>query len=317
MGTLTATRYLTAVLACVPLSSAAPAWAAPSPSAEKPNEEDGKVTDQLGKPIDKLTPVKPTTEPDRPQAAYQLYLEVDAPLLAVAAIFGIGRSIRGGLAPAYCAPVPGAPPEPMIRCNPASLNWLDRQVAGRYHPGWTSWSDVGLYGIEALAASGILVHEGLRRGLNDLVVIAEATLLSSAASGLSTAMTGRPRPYMYGTEAPLSVRQNGNGGLSYFSGHTSTSFGAVTSTFMTLRRLHPDARWPWLVMAGGGALAGLVGATRVLAGDHFPTDVLAGAVVGTAIGVLVPAIHAAPRRMTPAPMAVAGGGGIAIMGELP
>jgi hypothetical protein len=316
MGTLTATRYLTAVLACVPLSSAAPAWAAPSPAAQKPNEEDGKVTDQLGKPIDKLTPVKPT-EPDRRQAAYQLYLEVDAPLLAVAAIFGIGRSIRGGLAPAYCAPVPGAPPEPMIRCNPASLNWLDRQVAGRYHPGWTSWSDVGLYGIEALAASGILVHEGLRRGLNDLVVIAEATLLSSAASGLSTAMTGRPRPYMYGTEAPLSVRQNGNGGLSYFSGHTSTSFGAVTSTFMTLRRLHPDARWPWLVMAGGGAVAGLVGATRVLAGDHFPTDVLAGAVVGTAIGVLVPAVHAAPRRLTPAPMAVAGGGGIAIMGELP
>ncbi|HET6281401.1 MAG TPA: phosphatase PAP2 family protein [Polyangia bacterium] len=310
-------RHAMAGLACVMLSTAAPAWAAPSPAAPKANEQDGKVTDQKGAPTDKLTPVEPATEPERPQAAYQLYVEVDVPLLAVATIFGIGRSIRGGLAPAYCAPAPGAPPEPTTRCNPETLNWLDRQVAGRYHPGWTTWSDVGLYGIEALAASGIVIHEGVRRGLNDLVVIAEATLLASAASGMSTAMTGRPRPYMYGTDAPLSVRQNGNGGLSYFSGHTSTSFGAITSTFMTLRRLHADDRWPWLVLAGGATAAGFVGATRVLAGDHFPTDVLAGAVVGTAIGVLVPALHAAPRRMTPAPMAVAGGGGIAIIGELP
>ena len=74
------------------------------------------------------------------------------------------------------------------------------------------------------------------------------------ASGVSTAITGRPRPYMYGTTAPLAVRQDGNGGLSFFSGHSSTAFGLVTSTFVTLHRLPPHARWPWYALAASTAL---------------------------------------------------------------
>jgi membrane-associated phospholipid phosphatase len=266
-------------------------------------------------PSPKLTPVP--APPERPLPAYQLYWEVDVPLLTIAAVFGIGRNIRGGLAPAYCAPQPGSPTEQTAYCDPQNLNWLDRQVAGRYHPRWGLWSDVGVYGLEALGAAAIIADEGLRSGVNDIVVVAEATLAASAASGVSTAITGRPRPYMYGIQAPLEVRQDGNGGLSFFSGHTSTAFGAVTATFMTLHRLHPRARWPWFVLSGGVAAAGFVGATRILAGWHFPTDVIAGAAVGTSIGLLVPALRAAPRRVTAVPMALASGGGIALAGPLP
>jgi hypothetical protein len=263
----------------------------------------------------KLTPVAPPPVSNLP--AYQLYWEVDAPLLTIAIVFGIGRSIRGGLAPAFCAPTPGSPTEQTAFCDPGGLNWLDRKVAGRYHPAWGTWSDVGVYSLEAIAAAGVVVDGGLRDGLNDLVVIAEATMLANAASGVSTAITGRPRPYMYGTDAPLSVREDGNGGLSFFSGHTSTAFGLVTSTFVTLHRLHPESRWPWYVLAGGVASAGFVGATRILAGWHFPTDVVAGAAVGTAVGVIVPSLHASPRRVAAVPMSVASGGGIALTGRFP
>jgi membrane-associated phospholipid phosphatase len=113
------------------------------------------------------------------------------------------------------------------------------------------------------------------------------------------------------------VREDGNGGLSFFSGHTSTAFGLVTSTFVTLHRLHPESRWPWYVLAGGVASAGFVGATRILAGWHFPTDVVAGAAVGTAVGVIVPSLHASPRRVAAVPMSVASGGGIALTGRFP
>ncbi len=278
---------------------------------------EGKKVNQKGDPVDKLTPVKPPVPPTQEQPAYQLYWEIDAPLLVIATVFGIGRNIRGGLAPAYCAPAPGTAVEASTRCDPQNLNPLDKPFAGRYRPSWERWSDVGLYGIEALSAAGVLVDDGIKGGLNDLVVVAESTLLASAASGASTAITGRPRPYLYGTEAPLSVRQSGDGGLSYFSGHTSTSFGAVTAVFVTLHRRHPDARWPWVVLAGGLTAAGFVGATRILAGDHFPTDVIAGAAVGAGIGLLVPAMHAAPRSPTLVPMAVTAGGGIALVGNLP
>jgi membrane-associated phospholipid phosphatase len=290
------------------------------PPAFASAEEDslGKKTNEKGEPIDKLTPVRPVPAPvPHDRAAYQLYWEIDAPLLTIAAAFGIGRSIRGGLAPAYCAPQMGSPVEATTHCDPQTLNFIDRPFAGRYHPGWGTWSNIGVYGIDALAAVGIIADEGIRNGLNDLVVVAEATLLASAASGVSTAMTGRPRPYMYGSEAPLSVREDGNGGLSYFSGHTSTAFGAVTATFVTLHRLHPDARWPWYVLGGGVAAAGFVGATRILSGWHFPTDVVAGAAVGAGVGLIVPALHAAPTELSAVPMPVASGGGIALTGPLP
>src|SRR5213075_1198523 len=51
-----------------------------------------------------LTPVKPPPPTTTDSRAYQLYWEVDAPLLTIAIVFGLGRTIRGGLAPAYCAP---------------------------------------------------------------------------------------------------------------------------------------------------------------------------------------------------------------------
>jgi len=281
-----------------------------------PQNAEGKTTNKEGVPTDQLTPVQTKTpKPARP--AYQLYFEVDGPMLTIAAVFGIGRSIRGGLAPAYCAPVQGSIMEQSTQCDPATLNWLDRQVAGRYRPSWSRWSDIGVYSLEALAAAGILIDDGARAGLNDLVVVAEASLMASAASGISTAVTGRPRPYMYGTEAPLAVRESGDGGLSFFSGHTSTAFAVTTATFVTLHRLHPDDRWPWLVLAGGTLAAGFVGATRVLAGAHFPTDVLAGAAVGTAFGLLVPALHKAPTRLQVAPLAMIAGGGFSISGALP
>jgi hypothetical protein len=301
---------IAALVLWLPSARPAAAQAAPPAPGEKPKNVKGE-------PVDKLTPVRPAP-PQKRLPAYQLYLEVDAPILTIATVFAIGRQIRGGLAPAYCAPVPGSMTEQSTRCDPGTLNWLDRQVAGRYQPSWEKWSNIGLAGIEVLAAGGIVADEGLRNGLNDLVVVAEATLFAGTASGISTAITGRPRPYMYGTNAPLSVRENGGGGLSYFSAHTSFSFGATTAAFVTFRRLHPDARWPWLVLAGGSAAAAFVGATRVLAGDHFPTDVAAGAAVGAAIGLLVPALHEAPRRLEAVPMAMAGtGGGISVRGLLP
>jgi len=46
--------------------------------------------------------------------------------------------------------------------------------------------------------------------------------------------------------------------------------------------------------------------------------VAAGAAVGAAIGLLVPALHEAPRRLEAVPMAMAGvGGGISVRGLLP
>ena len=56
-------------------------------------------------------------------------------------------------------------------------------------------------------------------------------------------------------------------------------------------RSRPNAK-PVLVYGLGIGLAAVTGSLRVDAGKHYPTDVIAGALVGSAIGLFVtPAQH--------------------------
>ena len=196
---------------------------------------------------------------------------------------------------AYCAPL----------CDPNTLNSVDRVTAGYWSVGWQDASDYGLYALGLGAGALLLVDEGLYPALNDLVVIAETGLAATALASVMTLASARPRPYLYGEEAPLDARNSANGGLSFLSSHAAVSFAIATSTFMTMRRLHPESRAPWIVMAVGGAVAAFVASARVMGGMHFISDSVGGTVVGVSLGVLIPSLHRSPVAVVP----VAGDGG--------
>jgi len=61
----------------------------------------------------------------------------------------------------------------------------------------------------------------------------------------------------------------------------------------------PDASWAERVGVGlvGGGLAGATSALRVTAGQHFPSDVIAGAGIGIVTGVAVPLLHRGGRPL--------------------
>jgi len=61
-------------------------------------------------------------------------------------------------------------------------------------------------------------------------------------------------------------------GRSFPSGHTSMAFATATSLSLELRK--------WYVVVPAYLWAGSVGYSRMYLGVHYPTDVLAGAVVG-------------------------------------
>ena len=66
-----------------------------------------------------------------------------------------------------------------------------------------------------------------------------------------------------------------------YSGHTSTSFVLATSYVLSMSHKKGLGRfWPFIAAAG-------VGAMRVAAGKHFPTDVLVGAVMGSGTALVV------------------------------
>ena len=257
--------------------------APPLPGASAQEVDDTKKTAKAAA----LTPILPSPRnPLRP--AFQLYAEIDLPILAIGLVFAEARLVR--VQPAYCAP---------LCTDRSSLNAIDRTTAGYWSPAWQTASDYGLYAVGVGAAALIFADEGFLPGLNDSVVVAESALAATAVASIMTLAAGRPRPFLYSEKAPLSNRNSADAGLSFLSSHAALSFAIATSTLVTMRRLHPGSKATWIVAVVGGAMASFVAMARVLGGMHFITDVVGGAVVGTSVGVLVPALHGSPVSVVP------------------
>ena len=72
-----------------------------------------------------------------------------------------------------------------------------------------------------------------------------------------------------------------NSHRSMYSGHTSVSFALGTSYFLSMNQKRGLGRsWPLISSAA-------IGAMRVAAGKHFPTDVLVGAVMGSGTAIVL------------------------------
>jgi len=266
---------------------------APPAEATAQKAEDAEKTAKAAE----LTPILPSPKnPLRP--AFQLYAEVDLPILGIGAVFASARLVRSQKA--YCAPL----------CDPSGLNFLDKSTAGWWSPAWQHTSDYALIGLGAGAVGLLFAEEGFLPGLNDAAVVAESALAGIAISSVMTLAAGRPRPFLYGEKAPLSDRNGADAGLSFLSSHAVAGFAIVTSTFVTMRRLEPGTKSAWVVLGVGGALATFVATARVLGGVHFITDSVGGAIVGTSVGFLVPSLHGAP--VTVVPLAGEGQRGLAI-----
>jgi membrane-associated phospholipid phosphatase len=83
-------------------------------------------------------------------------------------------------------------------------------------------------------------------------------------------VTKRDRPYVTYPEIDNVVEESG---YSFPSGHTSLAFATATSLSMAYPK--------WYVIAPSFLWAGAVGYSRLYLGVHYPTDVLAGAIVGS------------------------------------
>jgi len=219
--------------------------------------------------------------------AFQLYTEIDLPILAVTGVISSARLARGQ--PAYCAPL----------CDPGPVNAFDRFSAGFWNPGWATASDVTLYSMLGATVLGLMLDEGFWDGVNDLAVITESGLSALAMASLGELTGGRPRPFLYGTQAPLSARLGADAALSFVSSHAALSFAVATSLFMAERKLRPESRIPLLILSVGLATASFIATARVVSGYHFTTDVIGGALVGSAMGVLVPSLHSTHVRVLP------------------
>jgi membrane-associated phospholipid phosphatase len=135
----------------------------------------------------------------------------------------------------------------------------------------------------------------------------------------------RPRPYLYSTSPEVARYANAQGDdahVSFYSGHAATSFCAATTGAYLVAASSASRGERAAAWASGFAVAGATANLRVRAGKHFYSDVVVGAVVGIAIGYVVPALHADAGAYLPDTLdviAAAAGllGGVAISQLLP
>jgi membrane-associated phospholipid phosphatase len=191
---------------------------------------------------------------------------------------------------------------PRCPCDPQRVNALDRGAIGNTSRLAKKLSDVTV----GVALTAPLVVDAIDLGgLNetwgeDALVYAQTLAISGALVTATKLIVQRPRPRTYAGDPDLTGKPDGY--HSFYSSHTSFTFAALSASAMTMRLRYGEKTWPWVMTAVVGSSVAI---ERVADGRHFPTDVIVGAVVGTAVGIAVPALHkrdnpggsgASPRR---------------------
>lgn len=167
----------------------------------------------------------------------------------------------------------------------------------------SSFSNFGLYAAVAFAVGDTVAdvfREGKSAALTDFVMYAEAISITQGLTNIAKIAFRRPRPIAYidrkayldaGGDPLTYDNASTDSALSFFSGHASAVASiASAATYISFVR-SPHGIRPWLTLAGSVALTSFVSYERVRAGAHFPTDVIAGSLVGAGIGALVVHLH--------------------------
>lgn len=108
-----------------------------------------------------------------------------------------------------------------------------------------------------------------KQQLNKGIVLASSELLTSLLTTTLKLSIRRDRPFV---TYPDIQKHSSGGSYSFPSGHTSMAFSIATS--MSL--LYPK----WYVISSSYIWACGVGYSRMYLGVHYPSDVLAGAILG-------------------------------------
>jgi membrane-associated phospholipid phosphatase len=241
-------------------------------------------------------------------------LPMDVSITSVALVTWTGsEALKAHFAPLQCRWCQANALDSGVR---TSLRWTDHGSAA------VTASDVAAYVVAPLVGLGLsalaAAHEGHARNvLVDFLLTAEAVATAGNISQLVKFSVGRQRPYAHaGIANPDRAQGPADANLSFVSGHTNFTF-ALTAAAGTIGRMR-GYRWATAIYVAGGLIAATTGYFRIAADEHYFTDVLTGAVVGTAVGAGVPYLFHQPRkpageggvRFALVPLSIPGGSGL-------
>lgn len=135
--------------------------------------------------------------------------------------------------------------------------------------------------LSPLVMGGFALHGAIKKdnySMQTAIIVAQSYVFNGIMVQAVKTIAGRQRPYNSPGD-PLNWKPF-SGGSSFYSGHTSTSFAVASVVAYRYR----DVKWvPWVSYG----LATLTGIQRIYYNKHWTSDVLMGAVAGTATGIFL------------------------------
>ena len=192
--------------------------------------------------------------------------------------------------------------------DPSTIFFIDRLTMFDYSKplhiasGVTEYTDlalpVGLVAISALGVgmdgddSGGASESRFRRALEITLMYGEALAYSLGVKDAIKGLVDRYRPYAYGSYySSDEIASNADSRCSFPSGHTTAAFTGAVFASMVFSEYYPDSVLKLPVWITSLSIATATGVLRVLSGNHFTTDVIAGALIGSFFGFIVPFMH--------------------------
>ena len=120
---------------------------------------------------------------------------------------------------------------------------------------------------------GLIEHDSTKT--NKGLCIGASMFLATSISVVLKYAINRPRPFI---TYPALDKVSNAGSPSFPSGHTSDAFARATSLSLAYQK--------WYVIAPSYLWACSVGYSRMHLGVHYPSDVLAGAIIGSSSAYL-------------------------------
>jgi membrane-associated phospholipid phosphatase len=196
---------------------------------------------------------------------------------------------------------------------------LDRGVRANYSASAAKLSDAMLV-VAIVTPAALNLGGELDDAAGDrLLIYGESLAVNGLFSSVAKYLVQRPRPYTYNPDPMIEAferEQGKDSRLSFYSGHAALSFGAAVTGAYLYGLSAPDEHARAVVWGFTLATATATANLRVLAGKHYYSDVVVGAVVGAGIGYLVPALHADGDVYTPSGVEIAAMVGGVLVGAL-
>lgn len=187
-------------------------------------------------------------------------------------------------------------PEEINKLSPSHVNPFDRSATHQFSSRASLASDV-LVGFSVLLPLTLFSQKSIRRDWKIVgVMYLETMLFSRAVPLISKTQIKRIRPFVYNDQVPLEEKLDRNALKSFYSGHATYGFASAVFLSTVYQHYYPDSKYKTHVWSSSLSLASLVGYLRYRAGKHFPSDILTGAVIGSAIGWVIPFMHQADSK---------------------